>query len=187
MLKNITLLLLIILFYQSTLLASKKTQQDEFGYADPAIAELSQYEYLRGNWRIQMEMINKEGVFQKIPNPFFLKGAFLSDHQTFQSIFTSEKGFFSTDIRSYNKETGKWKVLFLNAKAQRWHTFESSIINGNMTTNVIGGYSGKEKFDIKSVHSDIKENSFTGNIYRSTDHGKSWKHVYKMEFIRIID
>ncbi len=54
-----------------------------------------------------------------------------------------------------------------------------------MTTIVLGGYSGKEYFDIKAVHSDFTENSFSDNIYRSTDKGKSWQHVYKMKFQKI--
>jgi len=177
--------LLIVIFYQSTFYASSDQQTNEFGYADPSVTELAQYEYLRGNWRIEMEMLNKDGKFQKLPNPFFLKGYFHSDHRTFQSVFTSEKGFFSTDIRSFNKETGKWKVLFLNAKAQRWHSFEASLEDNKMTTIVLGGYSGKESFDIKAVHYDITENSFSGNVYRSIDSGKTWQHVYKMRFNKI--
>ena len=178
-------LLLLIFLYQPTLIASEAQQLNEFGYADSSIAELAQLEYLRGNWRIEMEILNEDGNFQKLPNPFFLEGSFLSDHQTFQSIFTSEKGFFSTDIRSFNKETGKWKILFLNAKAQRWHSFEASLVDDKMTTIVPGGYSGKENFDVKAVHSDITESSFSGNIYQSVDSGKTWQHVYKMKFKKI--
>ena len=178
------LFFLISLLLQSNLLGSENLIADRYGYAESNSKELAQFEYLRGDWEIAMQSIDKSGNYTKLPTLFFLKAFYHEDHKTFQSTFTSSNGFFSTDLRTYNLQTAKWKVLFLNATAQRWHSFEASLHNGEMTTIVIGGFSGKEDFDIKTVHSDIKSNSFTATIYRSIDNQQSWQPVYLMSYQR---
>lgn len=178
------LLILMSLLLQSNLLASENSISNRYGYAESNSKELAQFEYLRGHWKIAMQSIDKNNKYTKLSTLFFLNAFYHEDHKTFQSIFSSSKGFFSTDLRTYNLQTSKWQVLFLNATAQRWHTFEASQIDGEMTTIVVGGFSGKEAFDIKTVHSDIKSNSFTATIYRSTDNQQSWLPVYLMSYQR---
>jgi hypothetical protein len=178
------LFILIGLLLQSTLLGSETSISEQYGHAEPNNKELAQFEYLRGHWTISMQSIDKKGIYSKLPTQFFLNAFYLDDHKTFQSIFTSSKGFFSTDLRTYNLQTKKWQVLFLNATAQRWHTFNASLIDDEMTTIVVGGFSGKEDFDVKTVHSEIKANTFTATIYRSIDNQQSWLPVYLMNYQR---
>lgn len=157
------------------------SQSEDFGYADPEIPELSQYEYYRGVWESTLEMKQDNGTFEKLDAVATITSKFLDDHRTFQTQFTTSKGFFSTDIRTYNMETKKWKALFLNAKSQRWHEFTSSLVEGKMTTMVVGGYSGKEKFDIKVVDTIISDIQYLKNVYHSYDKMKTWELVYKIE------
>lgn len=140
-------------------LSSFTTVQTEtdFGYADPAIPELAQFEYYRGVWIAEMEMKQEDGTFKKLDTKATIVGKFLDDHRTYQSQFTTPDGFFSTDIRSYNITTKKWEALFLNARDQRWHRFTSSVVEGQMTTIVKGGYSGQEDFDLKVVDEVISD------------------------------
>ena len=49
-----------------------------------------------------------------------------------------------------------------------------------MTSIVLGGYSGKEVFDIKAVDSVISATHYQRNIYQSYDGMKTWVLVYKM-------
>ncbi len=49
-----------------------------------------------------------------------------------------------------------------------------------MTTIVIGGYSGKEKFDVKGIDNVISDNNYQRNIYHSYDNMKTWVLVFKM-------
>jgi len=151
-----------------------------FGYADTSIPELSQFEYYRGLWHTKMEMKQEDGTFKMLDFVATVKGMFLEDHKTFQSQFTSPSGFFSTDLRTFNTNTKEWKALFLNANAQRWHEFTTKIIDGKMTTIVLGGYSGKEEFDIKAVDTVISDTNYQRNIYQSYDAMKTWVLVYKM-------
>ena len=152
----------------------------DYGFADPSIPELSQYEYYRGVWHTTMEMKQEDGSFKELEFTATVTGRFLEDHKTFQSQFTSPSGFFSTDLRTYNTTTKEWQALFLNAKAQRWHEFTSKIIEEKMTTMVLGGYSGKEAFDIKGIDTVISNTHYQRNIYRSYDGMKTWKLIYKM-------
>lgn len=152
----------------------------DYGFADPAIPELSQYEYYKGLWHIYMEMKQEDGTFKMLEFEATVIGQFLEDHKTFQSQFIGPNGFFSTDLRTYNTNEKEWQALFLNAKAQRWHEFTSKINDGKMTTMVLGGYSGKEAFDVKAVDTVISEIHYQRNIYQSYDGRKTWELVYKM-------
>ncbi|MDP2722926.1 MAG: hypothetical protein Q8O72_09230 [Bacteroidales bacterium] len=104
--------------------------ESNYGYADKSIPELSQFEYYRGEWKSEMEMRQEDGTFTKLEAIGTIKGKFLEDHKTFQSQFTNTNSFFSTDIRTFNTTSKQWEALFLNATAQRWHDFTSSIVNG---------------------------------------------------------
>lgn len=157
----------------------------DFGFADKSIPELSQFEYYSGDWITDMEMIQEDGSFKQLEFVATIKGRFLEDHKTFQSQFTSPNGFFSTDVRTFNVTTKKWQALFLNAKAQRWHKFTSSIVDGKMTTIVIGGYSGKENFDLKIIDTVISDDHYLKNVFRSTDSMKTWTLVYKINVRKI--
>jgi len=161
-------------------MSSFSQSQADFGFADNSIPELSQFNYYRGVWNTQMELKQEDGTFKKLEAVATVKGVFLEDHKTFQSQFTTPKGFFSTDVRTFNTTTKEWKALFLNANSQRWHKFTSKIVDEKMTTIVIGGYSGKEEFDIKGVDTVISDNNYQRNIYYSYDDMKTWVLVYKM-------
>lgn len=156
-----------------------------FGFADKSIPELSQFEYYRGVWNTEMELKQDDGTFKKLDAVATVKGWFLEDQKTFQTQFTTPEGFFSTDLRTLNTTTKEWKALFLNANAQRWHEFICKMVDGKMTTIVLGGYSGKEKFDVKGVDTVISDNSYQRDIYYSYDHMQSWVLIYKMYAKRV--
>ncbi len=173
---------IIVLFICTNLTAQIK---QEYGFADKSIPELAQFEYYRGKWKSEMEMKQKDGTFKKLGVNATIQGKFLEDHKTFQSQFTTNKGFFSTDIRTYNLATKEWQALFLNAKAQRWHKFTSKIVDGKMTTIVKGGYSGQEEFDVKIVDVVITDRHYLKNVYQSTNQGKTWELIYKINVKKI--
>jgi hypothetical protein len=52
-----------------------------------------------------MELVQEDGSFKKLPAVATIKGKFLDDHRTYQSQFTTDRGFFSTDIRTFNTTT----------------------------------------------------------------------------------
>lgn len=156
----------------------------EFGEADESTVELAQFEYFRGQWDVEIAVKQDDGSFKVSKDKATVKGYYHTDGKTFQSIFTTSNGAFTTDIRSYNIEKDKWQVMFMNAKAQRWHSFEAGLENGNMVTNVTGGYSGKEKFDIKIIDKDVSRNKFTKEVYRSYDNGEKWQKIYIMNYKR---
>lgn len=172
----------IALFLCTDLLA--QVNQD-YGFADNSIPELAQFEYYIGEWKTQMEFKQDDGTFKKLEAVGTIKGKFLDDHKTYQSQFTTDKGFFSTDIRTYNTATKEWNALFLNARDQRWHKFTSRKEDGKMTTVVRGGYSGTEGFDLKVVDTVKTESHYLKNVYKSTDQMKTWELVYKINVKKV--
>ncbi len=171
--------IIIALMFSMTVHAEPDIGQS-FGAASPEHMELSQFQYMRGKWVIDMQMSDDDGQFRKLPNQAFVHGFYHSDGRSFQTIFTTDDGFFSTDIRSYNFDKKKWQIMFLNANAQRWHQFEASFSNNEMTTIIPGGYSGKEEFDIKAIDRDITKDGYIKHVYYSFDDGKSWIKKYIM-------
>jgi hypothetical protein len=155
-------------------------RSDDFGFADKTIPELAEFEYYCGVWHTKMEMKQEDGSFKALDTDATVKGYFLDDHKTFQSQFTTPTGFFSTDIGTFDVNTKEWRMLFLNANAQRWHEFTAKMEEGKMITLVIGGYSGKEAFNVKTIDTVISETHYQRNVYQSTDDGKTWVLVYKM-------
>ena len=174
-----TVFIIIALMFSWTVHA-KSDIGDAFGTADPEYIELSQFEYMRGKWIIDMQMSDDDGQFRKLPNQAFVHGFYHSDGRSFQTVFTTGNGFFSTDIRSYNFKMKKWKIMFLNATAQRWHQFEASYSDNEMTTIIPGGYSGEEKFDIKAIDRDITKDGYIKHVYYSYDDGLNWIKKYIM-------
>ncbi|MCE7996101.1 MAG: hypothetical protein HEP71_29245 [Roseivirga sp.] len=177
------LLTAIILLTTTTNLLSQT--KSPHGFADSSIPELAQFEYYIGDWKAEMEMIQPDGSFKSIPTAMTISGKFLDDHLTYQSQFTTANGFFSTDIRTYNPKTKKWEALFLNAKAQRWHRFSASLKDGKMTTIVIGGYSGNEDFDVKTIDTVISDNQYLKHVYHSKDEMKTWTLMYRTTVTRL--
>ena len=174
--------ILSLLIFSISLYSQKNT---DYGYADKSIPELSQFEYFRGEWKIAIEQKQSDDSYKLIKTKSKLIAKFLDDHKTFQTQFTNDKGFFSTDIRTYSKSEKKWKALFLNSRDQRWHKFTSTFINGEMVSIVIGGYSGNKEFDIKVIDTIISKTHFKKNIYKSDDNMKTWKLVYRMDYKKI--
>lgn len=159
-------------------------QDGDFGYADPSIPELAQMEYYRGVWGNEIEMI-QEGELVKLDFDSEVTGRFLRDHKTFQTEFTASNGFYSTDIRTYDTLKNEWRALFLNADAQRWHEFTMELVGDQMITMVLGGYSGKEAFDVKTVDTIKSPDHYVKNVYQSTDGGESWELTYRINAKRI--
>ncbi|MCC3861736.1 hypothetical protein [Pseudemcibacter aquimaris] len=157
-------------------------QTDEYGRADASVPELAQFEYLRGTWRVEMEIRGDDGVFKKLENIATVKAYYHPDGKSFQTIFSTKNGGFTTDIRTYNIKEKKWDVLFMNAKAQRWHRFEAKLTHGIMTTFVYGGYSGKENFDVKIMDINVTDAGFTKEVFYKTKGTDEWVKQYIMRF-----
>jgi len=172
----------ILFFICANLWAQTKLDYD---FADNEIPELAQFEYYCGVWESEMEVRQKDGTFKKMDALATIIGAFLEDRRTFQSQFSTGKGFFSTDIRTFNTTTNEWNALFLNAKGQRWHKFTSKVVEDKMTTIVKGGYSGKEDFDVKIIDTVIEDSHYSKNVYHSTDQMKTWELAYKMSVKKV--
>lgn len=154
----------------------------QYGEADPSIPELSQFEYMRGLWEVTMFMAQEDGSFEELANKATVRAFYHEDGRSFQSIFSTTAGGFTTDIRTYNIEEKKWQILFMNARAQRWHKFEAQIVDGNMQTFVEGGYSGLEPHDIKIIDQEISGNSFTKHVFRRMEGEDEWKNTYIMQY-----
>lgn len=126
-----------------------------------SVKALSEYDFFVGSWKISMQMRTESGDFTTLPNTAFMTAFFHKDNHTLQSIFTTSDGAFSTDLRTYDKSRKSWRIQFLNATKQRWQEMEAKLIDGKMTTIIKNGYSGIEKFDVKTEQFSVEKDQFT--------------------------
>lgn len=148
-------------------------------------AELAQFNYLIGNWNAEIHYRTENGEFAKMNELANVKAFFHQDNRTLQTIFTMPSGFFSTDIRTFNKEQNHWSILFLNATDQRWHRFSAQVKDGKMVTLVKNGFSGKESFDVKSIATVKSNTEYLSDVYHSHDNGKTWVKQYVLKYSKI--
>jgi len=176
----ITRLFCLVLF----LAVTPATVASDTAYGAPyaEVPELTQFSFFLGDWRVDMTYMGADGNWHKVPDPAHVKAFFMADGRTLQTIFTTPGGFFSTDVRSYDAKAGLWRAQFLNAKAQRWHSFTSQWLEDKMVTHVPGGYGGDGP-DVKTEMTDITPDGFTNNVYRKMEDG-SWLHTYRMYYVR---
>ncbi len=163
---------------------SVHADQNDFGNADTAVPALSQFEYMRGIWDVTIHMAQEDGTFIQTENKATVRAFYHPDGRSFQTIFSTTAGGFTTDIRTYNIEVEKWQILFMNARAQRWHKFEAEMVDDTMQTFVEGGYSGSEPFDIKIIDKNIDEQKFTKEVYRRAKGEQNWRKIYIMEYVK---
>ncbi|NVJ99734.1 MAG: hypothetical protein HWE25_16405 [Alphaproteobacteria bacterium] len=154
-----------------------------YGAANPDVPELAQYSFFLGEWRVDMNYFGDDGNWHAVPDPAHVKTFFHADGRTLQTIFTTPGGFFSTDIRSYDAKAGVWRVQFLNAKSQRWHSFTSKWEKDKMVTQVPGGFGGDGP-DIRSEMRDISDAGFASNVFAKRPDG-TWLHTYKLNYVRL--
>jgi len=179
----ITRLFCLVLFLSVT--PAAVASDGAYGTPNAEVPELAQFEFFLGDWRVDMTYMGEDGGWHAVAEPAHVKTFFHADGRTLQTIFTTPKGFFSTDVRSYDTKAGLWRAQFLNAKAQRWHSFTSQWTDGKMATIVPGGYGGDGP-DIKTEMTDITSDGFTNNVYRKMQDG-SWLHTYKMYYVRQVE
>ena len=172
---------LILLLTAMASLANDPVDSD-YGQADISeVAEHAELNFMRGDWTIHISMM-QEGKWQELPDPAHLKAYFHQDGATFQTEFTTD-GFFPTDIRAFNRQTGRWQVRFINARRQRWNQTEYLLEDGHRVTLVPGGYSGSEDFDVKGIDTIESKTEFIRMIYRSSARGATdWRPIYRMRY-----
>ncbi len=156
---------------------------DKFGVPNTSMPEYAQFAYLRGDWDVRMVTIDKAGKKSEIPGRAQITGFYHREGKIFQSCFVASK-FYSTDIRAFDTKTKEWRAHFLNANAQRWSGFTVKKIGDTIQSIVLGGFSGKEIFDVKSVVSDITDHSFQSKIYASYDKQQTWIQTFELFYTR---
>ncbi|GJL92910.1 hypothetical protein [Hyphococcus sp.] len=156
---------------------------ESFGSPNGDRPEYAQFAYLRGDWDAKMISIDDAGNRTEIPSDAHVTGYYHQDGKIFQTCFVAPS-FFSTDIRAYDAENAEWRAHFLNANAQRWSGFTVKKVGDTIQTIVPGGFSGKEAFDVKTVVSEITENSFLSKVYSSSDGGEKWVQTFELRYTR---
>ena len=159
----------------------------EYGKPDVEfLPESGQWVFARGKWEVTTWVRNEAGEMQQAERKAEVELWYLPDGLTVQSTFRLGNESFSTQLKTYDIESGKWITQFINSKRQRRATTESRWINGQMVTLNVSGYSGKDEFMSREVDGEISADRFVKTIRRSYDMGETWGPVvFRMVFDRV--
>ncbi|WP_262693586.1 hypothetical protein [Kordiimonas aquimaris] len=162
---------------------AQDTPEDLYGRPDLSRPEYGQFDFLRGEWLSSITIIDANGTRKPLEGTSDITAFYLADGRTIQTCFRAA-GFYSTDVRAYDETKGVWRAHFLNATAQRWSGFEVQYIDSAMHTIVLGGFSGTEDFDVKTVQHNITQDSFQTDVFRRVKGSNDWVQTYEMNYKR---
>ena len=182
---GITLALTLVLLSEVSHGTSLQIDETLYGKPSTVRSEYDQMAFLRGEWAIDMVVIDLEGTRSSIAHQAYLTAFYHNDGKTVQTCFVAPN-FYSTDLRGLNEESGVWQGHFLNSNAQRSSHFTIEFNENTFVTNVPGGYSGHEPFDLRSVARNVSSSGFISDVFRTTDNGVTWRHIYEMTYSRIL-
>ena len=151
----------------------------------PAVADLNpdappeteQYAFIVGEWDCKTRfMTSANGDYSEgsatWTGEYILDGWAILD--TWVSTLPNGKEFIGVNIRSFDKETGKWNNRWLPQGTLTWKDYSSEMVGETM---VMTGGKGKDpngEFVERNTFSNIDKDSWSWRKDRSYDGGKTW-------------
>ncbi len=166
-------ILLIMSFYlalaSSLLLANEGTPQKP---------PQQQYDFLIGDWDCQFQKYNAVELEYELG--CFWQGKYTFDGNMVQDDFRmySQDGkqvvFAGTTLRTYVEQKQRWDLAFLSSRNGHWPNFYGSWQQNSMHI-VTKGKDAQGEFDAKIRFHNIQKDSFTWEMKKSYDQGKTWQ------------
>lgn len=139
--------------------------------------ETEQFAFLIGTWDCKTRFMSgpdreySEGRASWIGR-YYLDGWAIED--TWISTLPDGTTFKGANIRSFNKETGKWDNPWLPQGTLKWKHFASQMVGDTMVMTGGEGEDAVGKFIDRNTFYDINKNSWSWRKDRSYDGGKTW-------------
>jgi len=146
--------------------------------------ELSQFDFLIGDWNIEIDFRQPDGAIQTYP-------AIWHNHWMVNGILLAQewRGPFATGVefKRYNKQKGMWEGRQTYNFKPGWSTSiavkeeDKMIVTHGESTDQAG-----RVFILRETYHDMTENSFKMFAQRSYDNGKTWSEwAFKMVCNRV--
>lgn len=177
-------LLFIVCFF--LLIQGTVTAQENFG--PRAHPEMEKMKFLIGEWQFNGRYPQPDGTFGKIVSRSSVNvtmgGRAIADH--FSNVLANgEIDNVGITVRTYNAQTGKWKMFYVNQNLGAYTNFTGTYENGEFHFDGKGVHGGVEIME-KVTFFNIKEDSYSWNMDRSFDGGKTWiKSFYAYDAVRV--
>jgi hypothetical protein len=139
--------------------------------------ETKQFEFIVGTWDCKARfMTGPDGKYNESQatwiGKYYLDGWAIEDTWiTKRPDGTSSKG---VNIRSFNKETGKWNNRWLVQGSLKWKYYESEMVGDTMVMTGGEGSDPVGEFIDRNTFYDVKEDSWSWRKDRSYDGGETW-------------
>ncbi len=149
---------------------------DDYGALNPAAPpETAQYSFLIGKWNCQTRSMRPDQSF--VEGTATWTGRYVLDGWAIEDLWISalpQGGEFQgKNIRSFNRETGKWDNRWLPQGTLQWKYFESEMVGETMV--MIGkGEDARGEFVDRNTFFDITPTSWKWRKDRSYDGGENW-------------
>ncbi len=139
--------------------------------------ELSQFNFLVGDWDVLGETLTADGSYSEWSATW--KGYFLQSGYIFADEFEVPDGqggfyFAGTTYRVFNTEKQEWQMCFADALKGTWATVFHGKFDEKGAKFVYNDSDRKGEFMGIIKFYDITENSFKWSIDKSHDKGETW-------------
>jgi hypothetical protein len=147
------------------------------GVNPKAPPETKQFEFLIGTWDCKTKFMSGPGGEYTEGQATWI-GKYYLDGWAIEDTWISEQPdgstFMGVNIRSFNKETGKWDNRWLPQGTLKWKYFESERVGDSMVMTGGEGVDSVGEFIDRNTFHDIKKDSWSWRKDRSYDGGKTW-------------
>ncbi|MCR9253677.1 MAG: hypothetical protein NXI20_24890 [bacterium] len=139
--------------------------------------ELSQFNFLLGDWNVLGETLNAEGSYTEWSATW--KGYYLQSGYIFADEFEVPNGqggfyFAGTTYRMYNPEKQEWQMCFADALKGKWATVFHGKFNEEGAKFIYNNSDRQGAFLGIIKFYNITEKSFNWSLDKSYDNGQTW-------------
>jgi hypothetical protein len=158
---------------------AERSGRCDFGTLNPAApAETEQFAFAIGEWACTTRSRQPDGSIKESA-PATWTFYYILDGWAIQDDWIAKQPngstFYGTNVRSFNRESGKWDNRWLPIGSLQWKQYESEQVGDIMV--MTGGHGkdaqGREFVDRNTFHT-ITESSWSWRKDRSFDGGQTW-------------
>jgi len=149
-----------------------------YGQPSPdAPAELDQFAFIVGDWACSTKFLTADGETYNEGTADWI-GVYILGGWAVQDYWVGHgpqgQEFHGTNIRSFDRETGKWNNRWLPAGTLRWKYYASEMVGDTMVMTGGEGSDARGDFIDRNTFYEIGPDSWRWRKDRSYDGGQTW-------------
>jgi hypothetical protein len=155
--------------------------------------EARQFDFWIGEWRINQTILQADGSWLELAATTnvtpSLNGCALIEHWQGKVLFFWEgmkeaEPLLGLSVRSFDPKTGKWFIYWMDSRNRRFGVFEGKFKDGKGEFFRSGTTRDGKPLLSRITFSGITETAVAWELAISTNEGKTWQALWKMDMKR---